>query len=419
MAYIHQLATIDFNALRKYRVTTLQKAMKDYGIDAYLCCLPGNIRYMTDYFMFYELGAIETAIASLLFQNGDPYLFPWSGDYLWIEEKIDWIPKDHIRPLRAPIGGMFIRPEALAHFLKHLTEIFEREGVRGGRIAIDMMPYALGMELKNKLPSFEIVDDQSLRLKRASKCEEEIKLIKMSTAITNNAAAVALNMLKEGVKECEVAAAIAHYYYKENVDWLTWSPQVLSGPNVAPYFRLTTDRRLQYGDPWYFDIGAQFLGYCSTISLFGTVGKPTEQQREIYKALYDSTQAVLKILRPGVTTADVFLAGEKVLEEYGYKKYIREVPDIPFIPGISPLPPSLGWGADGIGTLSHEPPNISGLSLDKPVRIERNMAFRFHPNLFIPGIGGGRLKNVVVVRETGPEVLTKTFEYGAMIFDYP
>lgn len=418
MSYIHQIATVDFDALRKHRVTTLQKAMRDYDIDVYFVCTPGNVRYMTDYHMLPEVG-LETAFASILFQNGDPYLFPLSGDYAWIIERINWIPKDRIHPLRAPIGGIHTSPDALIHFFKHLSEVLEKEGVRGGKLAVDTMSYTLAAELKSRLPKFEIVGHEPLVLRRASRCEEEIKLIKMSTAITNTAAATAISMLKEGVRECDVAAAVGHYYYKENVDCVTWSPQFLFGPNVAPYFRLTSDRKLERGDPWYFDIGAQFLGYCSTISLFGTLGKPTEQQREAYKALYDSTQAVLRMIRPGVTTADVFMVGDKILEEYGYKKHIQEVPDVPFISCISPVPPSLGWGADGIGTLPHEPPNISGLSVNRPIRIEKNMAFRFHPNFFMPRIGGGRLKNMVVVRETGPELLTKTFDYGAMIFDYP
>lgn len=418
MSYIHQLATIDFDALRKYRVETLQEAMKDYDINAYFVCVPGNVRYMTDYHMLPEVG-LETAFASVLFQEGEPYLFPLSGDYAWIRERIDWIPKDHIIPLRAPIGGIHVWAEALDHFLKHLSDIFAKEGVHSGKMAVDTLSYTLAEEMRRKMPDVEIVGHAPLLLRRACRCEEEIKIIKTSTAITNSAAAIAIDMIKKGVRECDVAAAVAHYYYKENVDCVTWSPQVLSGPNVAPYFRLTTDRKIERGDPWYFDIGAQFLGYCSTISLFGTLGKPTEQQREAYRALYDSTQAVLKMIRPGVTTAEVFRAGEKVLEEYGYRKYIEEVPDVPFISCISPIPPSLGWGADGIGTLPHEPPNISGLSEKTPIKIEKNMVFRFHPNFFMPRIGGGRLKNMVVVRENGAEVLTKTFEYGSMLFDYP
>lgn len=418
MSYIHQIATIDFDALRRYRVGTVQKAMKEFNIDAYFVCIPGNVRYMTDYHMLPEVG-METAFGSLLFQEGEPYLFPLSGDYAWITERIQWIPKENIVPLRASIGGIHMSQDALDHFLNHLARIFDKCGVCRGRLAVDTINYALFAELKRRMADFEIVGHGPLLLKRAVKCEEEIKILKLATAITNNAAAAAIDMFREGVRECDVAAEVAHFYYKENVDQVTWSPQVLSGPNVAPYFRLTSDRMLQRGDNWYFDIGAQFLGYCSTISLFGTVGKPSEKQKEAYKALYDSTQAVLRMLKPGVTTAEIFEAGDKVLEEYGYKKYIQEVPDVPFVSCISPIPPSLGWGGEGIGTLPHEPPNISGLSEKNPVKIEKNMAFRFHPNFFMPKIGGGRLKNVVVVRENGPEVLTKTFEYGSQIFNYP
>jgi len=418
MSYIHQMATIDFDALRKYRVEILQKAMKEYGIDAYFVCYPGNVRYMTDYHMLPEVG-METAFGSILFQEGEPYLFPLSGDYAWIIERIGWISKDHIHPLRSSIGGIHASPEALDHFCKHLGQIFEREKIKEGKLAVDALNYVLWAELRKRFPKLEIVDHSLLLLRRQSRCEEELKIIKLSTAITNAAAAKAISMLKEGNRECDVAAEVGRFYYKENVDCVTWSPQILSGPNVAPYFRLTTDRILEYGDPWYFDIGAQFLGYCSTISLFGTIGKPSEKQREAYRALYDATQAALKVMVPGRTTAEVFEAADRVMQEYGYTKYVQEVPDIPFIPCISPIPPSLGWGGEGIGTMPHEPPNISGLSKEKPVKLVKNMVFRLHPNFFIPKVGGGRLKNMVIVRETGPEILTRTFDYGAEIFNYP
>jgi Xaa-Pro aminopeptidase len=418
MSYVHELAEVDFAALRRYRVETLQKAMRANGIDAYFVCFAGNVRYMTDYHMFPENG-MEMAYASFLLQNGGPYLFPLSGDYEWILQRVKWIPPANIVPLRLPIGGIHGDPEAESHFVGKLKSILDKNGVTGGKIAVDVLTSTLEASVRKGLPKFSIVDHSPLMEARTIRCEEELKLFELSSAITNGAAKVAIEAIKEGARECDVAGEVARFYYKENVDTITWNPQVLSGPNVAPYFRITTDRMLQRGDPWYFDIGAQYLGYCSTLSLFGTVGRPSEKQREKYKALYDATQAALKVLRPGATNSEVFAAADKVMNEYGYRKYASEVPDVPFISCKSPIPPSLGWGAEGIGTLPHERPDISGLSEKKPVKLQKNMVFRFHPNFFVKGTGGGRVKNMVVIGETSPRILTKTFEYGQEIFDYP
>lgn len=418
MSYIHEIAEVDFEALRRYRVETLQKTMRRNEIDAYFVCYAGNVRYMTDYHMFPENG-MEMAYSSLLLQNGEPYLFPLSGDYEWIMQRVKWLPAANIIPLRLPIGGIHGDPEAELHFVSKLKSILDKNGVAGGKIAVDALTSTLEATIRKSLPKFNIVDHSPLMDARTVRCQEEIKLFELSTAITNGAALVAIEAIKEGARECDVAGDVARFYYKENVDTITWNPQVLSGPNVAPYFRLTTDRMFQRGDPWYFDIGAQYLGYCSTLSLFGTVGRPTEEQKEKYRALYDSTQAALKVLKPGVMNSEVFAAADKVMNEYGYRKYAPNVPDVPFIPGKSPIPPSLGWGAEGIGTLPHERPDISGLSEKRPIRLEKNMVFRFHPNFFVNGIGGGRLKNMVVVGDPSPRILTKTFEYGERIFNYP
>jgi len=418
MSYIHEFAKIDFDALRKYRVGTLRRTMKAKGIDAYFVCYSGNVRYMTDYHMFPENG-MEMAYASLLLQDDEPFLFPLSGDYEWIVARINWLAPSHIIPLRMPIGGIHVDTEEEAHFVNNLKAVLDKSGVRSGNLAVDVLTNTLEASFKKNLPSFDIVDHSALMNARAIRCEEEIKIFELSTALTNGAASVAIDSMREGKKECDVAGEVARYYYKENVDTITWNPQILSGPNVAPYFRLTTDRVIARGDPWYLDIGAQYLGYCSTSSMFGTLGKPTDEQREKYRALYDSTQAALKVLKPGVMNSEVFAAADKIMNEYGYRKYVTNVPDVPFVACKSPIPPSLGWGAEGIGTLPHEFPDISGQSEKKPVRLEKNMVFRFHPNFFVKGVGGGRLKNMVVVGDPAPRILTKTFEYGAKIFDYP
>jgi Xaa-Pro aminopeptidase len=418
MSYIHEVAAVNFKALRRHRVETLQKTMRANGIDAYFVCLSGNVRYMTDFHMCPESG-MEMAYASLLLQEGDPYLFPLSGDYEWIVRRIDWIPHENIFPLRLPIGGIHGDPEAEMHFASKVKTVLDKNKLTGGKLAVDALTSSLEATFRKALPKFSVVSQEPLMYARTIRSDEEIKLFELSTAITNGAALVAIEGIKEGVRECDVAGEVARFYFKENVDIITWNPQFLSGPNVTPYLRLTTDRMFQYGDPWYFDLGAQYLGYCSTISLFGNIGKPPEEQREKYKALYDSTQAALKVLRPGAMSSEVFAAGDKVLEEYGYKKYLPNVPDVPFISCKSPIPPRIGWGAEGIGTLPHERPDMTGISLQRPARLEKNMVFRFHPNFFVEGPGGGRLKNMVVVGDPTPRILTKTFEYGARIFDYP
>ena len=95
---------------------------------------------------------------------------------------------------------------------------------------------------------------------------------------------------------------------------------------------------------------------------------------------------------------------------------------MPYYPGTKityiPVPGGPGPAGCSLGTLPHELPNITPLEKDS-MTVEKNMVFRITPQWFKRGVGGGRLKNIVVVRDGGVEILSKTLEYGSRLYDYP
>lgn len=425
-SYTSAVGSVDLTSMRKYRVKLLQDAMKKNGIDAYIATYPSNFRYVTDYIVCPEV-ATEGGYYSILFPDGDPYLVPYASDWVWAVDRINWIPKENIIPGRGGIAGLRTDPQQHLDVLENIIKpIFKKKGFSRGKLAVDTIAYNFDRLMTKHFPSIEIVTHQPLLEARAIKCEEEIKLMKIVCSILNTAAKISIDAMILGNRECDVAAEAQGYWWTQNIDYTTHIPQVDTGVNCTPsYFRTTTDRVLEMGDPWYFDYGVWFMGYTSTISSFGDVGieggwcKPRNEQREIYKIVYDALQAALKKMNPGVTTREVWAAGAKIFEEAGYAKEdtYAHIPGITFDPGAPPTPGGPGMSGCSVGTLSHEYPVISR---DGPaIKLEEGMVFRVTPQWFKRGVGGGRIKNMVVVRRGGPEIITKTLQYGAKIYDYP
>jgi Xaa-Pro aminopeptidase len=422
MSYTSYVASVDFSAIRMYRVNLLQEAMKANQIDAYLVSYPGNVRYVTDFMLCPETGT-EGGMFAVVFQKGDPFLFLNPSDWHSFLGRIPWLPPSNVLPNRGSIMGIHTSPAAQHHNVEKIIKpLLDKNGSSRGRLAVDMMFYTFAEYMRKALPDLEIVDHEPLLKARAVKCEDEIKLFKLCQGILNTAADVAIEHLKPGARECEVAGAVAGYMHSQNIDFMTCIPQTNTGENVAPYMRTTTDRLIELGDPWYFDYNIQYMGLCSCISMFGNVGKIPEKQKALYRIVYDATVAMLEKLRPGVQTIEVYDAGARVFEKAGYEKDIPKIPGMPYYPGTKipfiAKPGGPGPGGCSLGTIPHELPNLTPLEKDS-MTVQKNMVFRITPQWFKQGVGGGRLKNIVVVRDGGLEILSKTLEYGSRLFDYP
>lgn len=392
------LASVNFSKLRKYRVDRLRKAMKSHGVDACITQIRNNIRYMTDLNYCYEL-MMDMIHASVLITDHEPILFVVNGDYHWTKQRIDW--------LEEIICTDIIEPDNLPSFCdKLLVPALKKAGLRSGRLAVDEFRPIYSELLKKSLPGLEVVDGkQILNEARIIKSEEEIKLMKIGCSILDGGMNLVLNLLKPGYSENEVAGRLAEFLFKQNIEAFAWHPQVQTGENNVPYLRYSTDRIIQPDDTFYVDFGIVYMGYCPGIARFGFLGKPNEAQKKLYHAVNDCVQTVLKMTKPGVTDYEIFEAGEKILEEAGYKKYFTDV---------TPKPWWQGMQACGIGTKIREPPDFGIQSKKNPIKLEENMVIRYLPGIMIPGVGGGRLKGIVVVRDHGAEVLTKTPPYNGI-----
>jgi Xaa-Pro aminopeptidase len=137
------------------------------------------------------------------------------------------------------------------------------------------------------------------------------------------------------------------------------------------------------------DFGGVLDGYCSDLTRTVSIGPASPEARRLYAAVYDAQQAAIAAIRPGVETSAIDAAARNVLQERG-------------------LGDAFGHGTGhGLGLDVHEEPRITRARSDvASIPLEPGMVFTVEPGAYLPGLGGVRIEDDVLVTETGCEVLT-------------
>jgi Xaa-Pro aminopeptidase len=224
---------------------------------------------------------------------------------------------------------------------------------------------------------------------RAIKDAAEVTVLRQAALGLTTVAASAVDAVRAGVSEREVAAVIETALRRSGYERPAFDTIVASGPNSAlPHYR-AGERTLTAGDLVVLDFGGVLDGYCSDLTRTVSVGQPSPKAIRLHAAVREAQAAAIKAVRPGVTTADVDAAARQVLVAHG-------------------LGEAFGHGTGhGLGLDVHEEPRVSKPRSDvPPVRLEPGMVFTIEPGAYLPGFGGVRLEDDVLATETGCEVLT-------------
>jgi len=165
---------------------------------------------------------------------------------------------------------------------------------------------------------------------------------------------------------------------------------VASGPNSALPHARPTDRPVQAGESTVLDFGGVYDGYCVDLTRTVQVGAVSARIQRLYAAVAEAQQAAIRAVRPAVTASTVDAAARAVLERHG-------------------LGEAFGHGTGhGLGLEVHEEPRIGRATPRLPDELlEPGMVFTIEPGAYVPGVGGVRIEDDVLVTETGCEVLTR------------
>lgn len=209
------------------------------------------------------------------------------------------------------------------------------------------------------------------------KSDEELKNIKKACAIAEASLKCVLPLIKEGISELELAAALEAEFKKHGASNPSFETIVAFGKNAAVPHHETGSTRLKNNECVLIDFGCLYKGYCSDMTRTFFYGKPDKQFKKAYEAVLEAHLAAEKGIYAGIECVAADKIARDILEERGYGKYFTH---------------SLGHG---IGVNIHEPPALSPKGKGT---LENRMVFSIEPGVYLDGKFGIRIENTVTLK---------------------
>lgn len=232
------------------------------------------------------------------------------------------------------------------------------------------------------VPALNVVEDL-----RVIKDEAEVELLRRAVQLGSRCLEEVLPYVKEGVREFELAAEIEYRMRRYGGEKPAFETIVAFGERTALPHARPTDRPLQANGFVLFDLGVILSGYCSDMTRTVYWGKAPARARKMYKAVLDAQLASEAAVHAGLTCGDADRAARRVLEKQGYGRYFSH---------------STGHG---VGLEIHENPRVAA---KQTTVLQEGMAITIEPGAYVPGFGGVRIEDIVIVRKDHAEVLTQT-----------
>jgi Xaa-Pro aminopeptidase/Xaa-Pro dipeptidase len=383
---------IDYPGLRRYRHERTQAAMARAGLDAVIAFEYASCRYIAGLRPLWAPNfMVRQAVVSVRGCD-DVIVFVHQDDTPHRRKTMTWIAPERIRAF--PTG--VVSETAPLSALKPLADALTELGCHGGRVGVDIATVTVIRRLEELLDGYEIVDaNAALSGARLVKSPTEVDLLDDASSIVDLAMATVERVLEPGVRECDILAEVMHVFYTHGAEVPQCNLIVCSGPNTAPMQRFAGDRVIRRGDLVFVDIGACFNGIFSEATRTIACGEPdNDTQRAIYRTVYDIHMSTIEALRPGATAVQVQAAAHKHYESSPFVGYMQEM-----------------IIAHGIGVGYAEPPFIAPPGKTTPdLVLEPGMVLAVVPTVIVPDVPGGggvRLEDVVVVTDNGARVLTR------------
>lgn len=251
----------------------------------------------------------------------------------------------------------------------------------------DFLTHKQFLELNEKvnditlIPAAGMVEDL-----RIIKSPDEIAHMIDSARLADEAFTHILAFLKPGRAETDISLEMEFFMRKGGAKGIPFDIIVASGIRGAMPHGVASDKQLQAGDLVTMDFGCVFNDYCSDITRTVCLGTPTEMQEHIYRIVLEAHDAGVNSIRQGVKASDVDQAARSVVEKYHFGKNFRH---------------STGHG---VGLIVHENPLVS---FKDGTLLQAGMVITVEPGIYLPGWGGVRIEDTVLVEENGARLLTR------------
>ena len=221
---------------------------------------------------------------------------------------------------------------------------------------------------------------------RQVKTGEEQEKMRKASQLNDQAMGELIGLVNKGYSEEELAGALEKIYLKLGSPGFSFTPICCYGANAADPHHMNDGTKGRPGDSVILDIGCLWQGYCSDMTRTVFLGEVGEEQRKVYEIVREANRRGIEAVRPGVRFCDVDAAARDYIAGMGYGEYF------------------VHRTGHNIGQEVHEYGDVS--SANEKV-LKPGMIFSIEPGIYLPGRFGVRIEDLVLVTETGAEVLNK------------
>lgn len=258
----------------------------------------------------------------------------------------------------------------------------QKIGVEPGRLRFLELSYLQAAAQRAHFVSAEAV----LSTMRIRKDSDEIASMRLAVRIAQEALTATLPAIRIGMSEKQIAAELVTNLLRAGSDpEMPFQPIVSGGPNSANPHAVPSSRPLQAGDLLVIDWGAAVNGYCADLTRTFAVGLVEEEFHRIHDLVHQANAAGRQCTAPGMRAGDVDLSARQVIEGGGYGPFFTH------------------RTGHGLGMEDHEPPYIF---TENDLILMEGMTFTVEPGIYLPGRGGVRIEDNVVVTSQGCESLS-------------
>ena len=344
------------------RQKQFQQALIDEELDGSVVTHPANLRYLCGY---------TGSNGLLLFLAGRRVFFT---DGRYTQQA-----REEVKGARVAISVGPLMPEA--------AKIVGRLSGAAIGFEADLTTVAAAAQMKQLVPrrvEWRATSGLVMR-QRMIKDTEELKLIRDAVGLGAKAYQQAVKAIRPGVRETEIAGKLEFAARQAGADGMSFDTIVAAGKRGAlPHGRASMQPIPRRGFV-VIDSGVILRGYCSDMTRTVHVGRASKVEREWYNAVLEAQLVGIAAIRPGVTAGEVDEAARSVLRKFKLDRYFTH---------------STGHG---VGLEIHEPPRLGRKQTE---RLAAGMVVTVEPGIYVPGKGGIRIEDMVVVTSAGCEVLT-------------
>ena len=347
------------------RLDNLRAVIDEKGIDGLLISDGENRRYLSGF----------VGSAGYLFLTSDGAVL--ATDFRYIEQAAEQAPDFRVDRISGKLDWL---PGLCAEFgVKKLG--FEADDITVSQFE----RFKQAFSDKGSETSLESTAGLTLEL-RAIKDEHELELLSRAIQIGDETFDEVSAEIEPGMTEAEVAERIEQAVKSRGAESVSFESIVAAGPNAARPHHRAGDTVIREGQTIVIDMGARYEGYCSDLTRTIVLGDADDKARRVYDIVLSAQLAAIELVEAGMTGTDADMLARKVIQEAGYGDDFGH---------------SLGHG---VGLEVHENPGVGPTSKGE---LKDGMVFTIEPGIYLPGWGGVRIEDIVVLEHGKARVISK------------